>query len=60
MLAAAWPWLFFLAIAYCVVQTVRDVRARRYGLAAFGALCVAILAFIPVEANKMKVDVVGP
>lgn len=43
-------------IIYCVVQAVRDVRAKRYGWAAAAALSALLLLTLPIPTHAVKVD----
>lgn len=44
-----WIWSFALTIvfAYCVVQSVRDFRARRYGWAMAGLIAALLIVYDP-------------
>ena len=43
-------------LAYCVIQIVRDLRRRNYGMAALGLACTAALAFAPIQTHAVKID----
>jgi hypothetical protein len=54
-----WPWMLLLVAVYCLVQVVRDYRAGNYIMAVAGAICFALLAFVPIQSNVIKVDILA-
>ena len=53
-----WFWMAALlgVVIYCVVQTVRDVRAKHYGWAAAAAISALVLATMPIQTHAVEVD----
>lgn len=45
----------FVAL-YCVVQAVRDIRAKRYIWAAAAGISAALLLTMPVQTHAVKID----
>ena len=58
------PWFWMpVGIAltlYCIVQAVRDLRARRYGIAALGFLAALVVLNIPIKGNEVTVTLPSP
>lgn len=52
-----WPAILLLVAVYCLVQIVRDVRARNYSMAAAGGICLALLVLVPIQSSAVKLDV---
>lgn len=55
-LTLLWPWALLLVAAYCLAQTVRDFRARRYAWAVAGIACLALLLLTPLSSHAVKFD----
>jgi hypothetical protein len=47
-------------VIYCVVQAVRDFRAKHYARASAAAVAAIVLATIPIRPHVVKVDVPAP
>ena len=43
-------------LIYCVIQIVRDLRRRNYGMAALGLACIAALSLAPIQTHAVKID----
>lgn len=58
MNAPSWFWMAALgAVAiYCVVQAVRDFRAKRFAWAAAAAVSAALLLMMPVQTHAVKIE----
>lgn len=54
------PWALLLIGVYCLFQTVRDLRARRYLLAGAGIACLALLLLVPIQSSVVKIDLPAP
>lgn len=52
-----WPWLLLLVAVYCVVQIVRDYRAKNYTMAIVGIFCLILLLFTPLQSHAVKLDI---
>ena len=55
-LSPAWGGALLLVAVYCLVQAVRDVRAKHYAMAALGFLCAALLLLMPIRSQVVKLD----
>jgi len=53
-----WFWISALTavIIYCVVQAVRDFRAKRYAWALAAMLSAVILMAMPMKSHAIKID----
>lgn len=53
-----WLWVaaLFAVAAYCVVQTIRDIRAKRYAWAVAAAISAAVLLSMPIPTHSVVVD----
>jgi hypothetical protein len=47
-------------VIYCVVQAVRDVRAKHYSWALAAAVAAIALATIPIKPHVIKMDIPAP
>ena len=56
-LGMLWPWALLVVAAYCLVQIVRDCRARSYVMAGVGGICLVLLALTPIQTRAVKLDV---
>ena len=50
------PLALLVVAAYCLAQTVRDFRARKYAWAVAGAVCLALLLLTPIQSRAVKFD----
>jgi hypothetical protein len=41
---------------YCIVQAIRDFRAKQFAWAAAAALSAAVLLSIPIKTHAVKID----
>ena len=41
---------------YCIVQAVRDLRAKHYARAAVSATCATALLLTPIRTHAVKLD----
>lgn len=57
-MASSWFWMAALlaVIVYCVVQSIRDFRARRYLWGSAAAMSAAVLVMMPVQSHVVTVD----
>ncbi len=57
-MANSWFWMAaLLAVTmYCVVQSIRDFRARRYLWGSAAAISAALLVLMPVQSHVVTVD----
>lgn len=55
-------WLTGLTavIVYCVCQTIRDFRAKRYGWSLAAALSALLLSTMPVVTQTISIDLPAP
>lgn len=44
------------ALIFCIVQAVRDFRAKRYAWSAAATICAGLLLAMPVETHTVKID----
>lgn len=51
-----WTVALLGVIIYCVIQAVRDFRTKRYAWAMAAALSAAVLACMPIEGQKVTID----
>jgi hypothetical protein len=53
----SWFWIAALTAVtiYCIVQAVRDFRAKRYAWAAAAAISAALLTTMPIKSHAVKV-----
>lgn len=47
-------------VIYCVVQAVRDFRAKYYAWALAAVVAAIVLATIPIKPHVVKVDIPAP
>lgn len=54
----SWLWMVALSAVtiYCIVQAVRDFRAKRYAWAAVAAICAVLLLTMPIQSHAVKID----
>lgn len=54
----SWFWMTALVAvtAYCVIQSIRDFRARRYLWGTAAAISAALLVMMPVQSHVVTVD----
>lgn len=57
MLTMLWPWALLLVAGYCIVQMMRDCRRGYYLMAIVGAICLAVILFVPIQPHAVKLDV---
>jgi len=51
-----WSVILLVVAVYCLVQIVRDFRARNYPMAVFGCICLGLLLLMPIQADAFKLD----
>jgi hypothetical protein len=51
------PWGLVLVAVYCLVQMVRDYRSGNYLMVIAGAICLALLALMPIQSHAVKLNV---
>lgn len=56
-LGILWPWALLVVAIYCLIQIVRDCRARSYLMAGAGGICLLLLALTPIQSRVIKMDV---
>lgn len=58
MIDPSWFWMAALAavMLYCVVQAIRDFRAKQYVWAVVAAISAAVLASMPIKSQAVKFD----
>lgn len=54
------PWALLPIGVYCLLQIVRDLRAKHYLFAAAGIACLALLLLVPIQSNAVKLDLPAP
>lgn len=59
-MALGWSVALLAVAAYCVVQIVRDIRDRAWGMVAFGIACLAILLFVPLQPVSITLPIAQP
>jgi hypothetical protein len=54
-----WFWIgaMFGVVLYCIVQAVRDLRAKQYGWAIAAMLSATVLLTMPIQSHAVKVTI---
>jgi hypothetical protein len=52
----AWNAAALVAVTYCLIKGVLDLRARRFVWGIAGLLSAAIILVTPIETHAVKVD----
>ena len=54
----SWFWLVALLTVtiFCIVQAIRDFRAKNYAWAAAAAISAALLLSMPIQTHAVKID----
>lgn len=54
----SWLWIAALPLValYCVMQAIRNIRAKRYAWATAAALSAAVVLTIPIPTHAVKVN----
>lgn len=60
MNGSAWMVALFAVVAYCLIQAIRDFRAKRYIWAIAAAISAALLAAMPIQTHSVVVDLPRP